>query len=87
VRRVLKPGGRFYFEWVTNASLRLAYPLTTERFGRMKAPDAKQLMQELAMQGIIVGRSFVCPKVAALSGFVGDVVGVGRAAESTKGSP
>ena len=32
----------------------------------------------------MVGQNFVCPKFAALSGFVGDLLGVGRIAEPTK---
>jgi Methylase involved in ubiquinone/menaquinone biosynthesis len=81
VRRVLKPGGKFFFEWVTGCFLRLPYPLTTEGFGRMKVPDPGKLMQELERQGIIVGQRFVRPKVAALTGFVGDLVGVGVATD------
>ena len=80
VRRVLKPGGKFFFEWVTGSLLRLPYPLTTEGFGRMKVPDPKQLMLELERHGIIVDQNFVCPKVAAASSFVGDLVGVGLVA-------
>ena len=83
VRRVLKPGGRFFFEWVTSSILRLPYPLVTEAFGRMEPPGPRLLMQELEREGIIVGQRFVCPRVAALSGFVGDLVGVGRVAEAT----
>ena len=30
MRRVLKPGGRFFFEWATTSFLRLPYPLVTE---------------------------------------------------------
>ncbi len=82
VRRVLKPGGRFFFEWVTSRVLRMPYPLVTEAFGRMEAPSAGLLMRELERQGIVVGRSFVRPRVAALTGFVGDLVGVGRVAEA-----
>jgi SAM-dependent methyltransferase len=84
VRRVLKPGGKFFFEWVTGSLLRLPYPLTTEGFGRMKVPGPKQLMLELERQGIIVGQNFVCPRVAAASSFVGDLVGVGVATVSAK---
>lgn len=89
VRRVLKPGGRFFFEWVTDSFLRLTYPLATEGFGRMKAPNQPQLIEELERQGIIVGQSFVCPRAAALTGFVGDLVGVGVADPVTRpgGSP
>jgi ubiquinone/menaquinone biosynthesis C-methylase UbiE len=86
VRRVLKPGGKFYFEWVTGRFLRLPYPLVTEGFGRMEAPHPRELLQEIESQGIMVGQNFVCPRLAALSGFVGDLVGVGRAAEFAKGS-
>ena len=78
VRRVLKPGGKFYFEWVTSSILRLPYPLVTEGFGRMEPPNPSGLMQELERQGIVVGQNFVRPKIAALTGFVGDLVGVGR---------
>src|SRR5205809_3011263 len=78
VRRVLKPGGKFYFEWVTSSLLRLPYPLVTEAFGRMEPPGPALLMQELERQGILVGQSFACPRLAALTGFVGDLVGVGR---------
>jgi ubiquinone/menaquinone biosynthesis C-methylase UbiE len=81
VRRVLKPGGRFFFEWVTSGALRLTYPFVTEAFGRMASPDPKLLMRELERRGIVVGQSFVCPRLAALTGFVGDLVGVGRVAE------
>ncbi|MHB8522263.1 MAG: class I SAM-dependent methyltransferase [Limisphaerales bacterium] len=83
VRRVLKPSGRFFFEWVTGRVLRLPYPFVTERFVRMEAPNPGRLMQELERQGIVVGQNFVCPRLAALSGFVGDLVGVGRVAEAT----
>jgi ubiquinone/menaquinone biosynthesis C-methylase UbiE len=80
VRRVLKPGGRFFFEWVTSGPLRVTYPLVTEAFGRMEFPGPKLLMRELEHRGILVEESFVCPRLAALTGFVGDLVGVGRAA-------
>jgi len=81
VRRVLKPGGKFFFEWVTGSFLRLPYPFVTEGFGRMEAPNPQQLMKELECRGIMVGQNFVCPRLAALTGFVGDLVGVGLAAE------
>jgi ubiquinone/menaquinone biosynthesis C-methylase UbiE len=77
VRRVLKPGGKFFFEWVTSGALRLTYPLVTEAFGRMEPPDPKLLMHELERQGIIVGQKYVCPRLPALTGFVGDLIGVG----------
>jgi len=85
VRRVLKPGGKFYFEWVTGRFLRLPYPFVTEGFRGMEAPHQNQLMKDLEGQGIMVGKNFVCPRLAALSGFTGDLVGVGRVAAVTKG--
>ncbi|MBI4327871.1 MAG: class I SAM-dependent methyltransferase [Chloroflexi bacterium] len=86
VRRVLKPGGRFFFEWVTGRLLRLPYPFVTERFGRMEPPKPTQLIQELESQGVMVGQRFVCPRIASLTSFVGDFVGVGLVAETTNGS-
>ena len=86
VRRVLKPGGKFFFEWVTGSFLRLPYPFVTEGFRRMEAPNPGQLMKELECQGITVGQNFVCPRLAALTGFVGDLVGVGLVAKSKNGS-
>ena len=83
VRRVLKPGGKFFFEWVTSSVLRMPYPLVTEAFGRMEPPHPALLIQELERQGIMVGQSIVRPRIAALTGFVGDLVGVGRVAKST----
>ncbi len=80
VRRVLNPGGKFFFEWVTSSALRLPYPLVTEAFGRMEPPDPHLLMHELERQGIMVGQSFVRPRLAALTGFVGDLIGVGMVA-------
>ncbi len=85
VRRVLKPGGKFYFEWVTGRLLRLPYRFMTEGFRRMEAPNPGELMKELECQGITVGQNFVCPRLAALSGFVGDLVGVGQVAAPIKG--
>ena len=77
VGRVLKPGGRFFFELVTSRALRLPYPLVTERFQGMDPPDAKQFMAELEQHGIVVGQHFVRPYLAALTGWVGDLIGVG----------
>lgn len=81
VARVLKPGGRFFFELVTSPALRLPYPLLTEAFDRMEPPSPELFMEELHRQRITVGRSFVRPKLAALTGFVGDLIGVGRVSE------
>lgn len=78
VRRVLKPGGKFYFELVTSRALRLSYPLVTEAFQSMDPPHPALFLQELERQGIVVGRNFIQPRLAALTGWVGDLIGVGR---------
>jgi ubiquinone/menaquinone biosynthesis C-methylase UbiE len=78
VRRVLKPNGKFYFELVTSRFLRLSYPLVTEAFQRVEPPRVRMFLDALENEGIVVGGSFVQPRVAALSGLVGDLVGVGQ---------
>ena len=77
VARVLKPGGRYFFELVTNRALRLVYPFLSEGFATMQPPAAKQFMDELERIGLAVGRNFVRPRLAATTGYVGDLVGVG----------
>lgn len=79
VARVLKPDGRFFFELVTNRALRLSYPLLTEAFARMEPPNPELFIEELQRLGIVVGQSFVRPRLAALTGWVGDLIGVGWA--------
>ncbi len=81
VRRVLRPGGRFFFELVTSRLLRLPYPLVTEGFGRMKPPTPQEFIVELEQRGIFVGENFVRPRLAALTQVIGDFIGVGRVAE------
>lgn len=74
VRRVLRPGGRFYFEEVTRHALQrwsyrtfLVHP-TEDRF------SARELLDELERQGIRVGDRYV-------ERFFGDfVIGVGHRA-------
>ncbi len=74
VRRVLKPGGRFFFEEVTRHALErwsyrtfLVHP-TADRF------SGRELVAELERQGLVVGRDFV-------EVFFGDfVIGVARRA-------
>ena len=84
VARVLKPGGRFFFELVTSRALRLSYPLLTESFARMEPPNPDLFIKELERQGIMVGQSFVRPKLAALTGWVGDLIGVGWVTEPSR---
>ena len=77
VARVLKPGGRFFFELVTIRALRLSYPLLTERFADMEPPSPESFLGELDHLGIVVGDTFVRRRLAALTGWVGDLIGVG----------
>ena len=78
VRRVLKPGGIFYFELVTSRLLRLPYAFVTERFRSMEAPGAEEFIGELERVGIRVGTSFSRPAFAAWTGLIGDLIGAGR---------
>jgi SAM-dependent methyltransferase len=80
VRRVLKPGGAYYFEWVTGRALRALYPVVTEGFRGMRVPDAGGLLAALERRGIAVGGRLVRPAVLAWTNLVGDVIGVGRVA-------
>lgn len=80
VRRVLKPGGRFFFELVTSPLLRLPYALVTKGFGRMRAPTPQLFISALERRGIVVGRSFERSTLAAVTQAAGDFIGVGRLA-------
>jgi ubiquinone/menaquinone biosynthesis C-methylase UbiE len=82
VRRVLRPGGAYFFEWVTGRALRAFYPAVTEGFRGMTVPDAAGLLDALERRGIVVGRNFVRPRPLAATNLVGDVIGVGRVAIS-----
>jgi ubiquinone/menaquinone biosynthesis C-methylase UbiE len=86
VRRVLKPGGRFFFEWVTGRFLRSSYPFVTEGFGRMEVPGPTELMHEIEQRGIMIGQRFAQPRLAAVTGFVGDIIGVGVVVEFPEAS-
>ncbi|HSB89571.1 MAG TPA: methyltransferase domain-containing protein [Anaerolineales bacterium] len=77
VARVLKPGARFFFELVTSRALRLSYPLLTEGFADMEPPSPESFLGELDHLGIVVGERFVRPRLAPLTGWVGDLIGVG----------
>lgn len=78
--RVLKPGGRFYFEAVSKPFYRLPMNLAMERgtpsvrkigFGR----DA--YLSELEKNGIEVGSNYVEPRLPITAAFIGDLIGVG----------
>ena len=79
VRRVLRPGGRYFFEWVTGRLMRSLYPLAAEGFESMRAPSAAGLLAALEARGIHVGKDFIRPRLTAAATYlVGDVIGVGR---------
>lgn len=78
VRRVLRPGGAYYFEWVTGRALRALYPAVTEGFRAMAVPDPFALIAALGRRGIAVGDRFVRPGLLAWTNLVGDVIGVGK---------
>ena len=82
VRRVLRPGGTYYFEWVTGRALRALYPAVTEGFRGMRVPDADGLLAALERRGIVVGRNVLRPRVLPWTNLVGDVIGAGRVATS-----
>jgi SAM-dependent methyltransferase len=78
VRRVLRPGGRYYFEWVTGRFLRAFYPFATQGFERMRVPGPDELLAALERRGLPVGNRVVRPRLAAAATWlVGDVIGVG----------
>jgi ubiquinone/menaquinone biosynthesis C-methylase UbiE len=79
VRRVLAPGGRYFFEWVTGRGLRAFYALAAERFESMRAPEPEQLLRALEVRGMPANGSVAFPRWAARATWlVGDVIGVGR---------
>ncbi len=83
VRRVLRPGGRYCFEWVTSRLLRLLYPLAARDFERMSASGPAALLAALEKRGLAVGGRVVRPRLAAaLTYLVGDVIGVARVSPS-----
>ncbi len=79
VRRVLRPGGKYFFELVTSRLLRLTYPVVTRRFRSMPAPRAEEFLAELERNRIAVRPESVSRPRGAASGLVGDLVGVGTA--------
>jgi ubiquinone/menaquinone biosynthesis C-methylase UbiE len=79
VRRVLTPGGGYFFEWVTGRARRALYPLGAERFERIAPPEAADLLDALARRGLRTEGRIARPRLlAALTYLVGDVLGVAR---------
>lgn len=78
--RVLKPGGRFYFEAVSSRFYRLPMNLAMER----GSPDVRKIgfdrdayLTELAHNQILVGTNYIEPRSPITAAFVGDLIGVG----------
>lgn len=83
VRRVLAPNGRFYFEEIAGPLYRGVLPLFTEGFRDAKANGfaAAPFLAELARLGMSVGSNVHTPRVAQLTGVIGDLIGVARVGE------
>ena len=78
--RVLKPGGRFYFEAVSKPLYRVPMNLAMER----GTPDVRKIgfskdayIAELEKHEIEVGSNFVEPRSPITAAFIGDLIGVG----------
>ncbi len=78
--RVLRPGGRFYFEAVSSSFYRFPMNLAMER----GSPDVRKIgfdreayLAELESNGISVGSNYVAPRLPITAAFVGDLIGVG----------
>ncbi len=79
VRRVLKPGGSFYFEEIVGRGYRSLLPLFTDGSVDPRASgfDERAFLDELAAQRFTVGPRCRRPTVLAYTGVVGDLIGVG----------
>ena len=80
VARILKPGGRFYFEAVSTRFYRFAMNLAMER----GTPDVRKIgfgrdsyLSELAKNGIEVKDNYIQPRLPITSALIGDLIGVG----------
>lgn len=78
--RVLKPGGRFYFEAVSKAFYRVPMNLAMEG----GTPDVRRIgfnketyLAELDTNGITVGSKYIEPHTPITAAFTGDLIGVG----------
>jgi ubiquinone/menaquinone biosynthesis C-methylase UbiE len=83
VRRVLKPGGRFFFEEVASPLLRWTLRFTVEGWPapESRAFSREAFLGELEAQGLSVGprlanRTLLYAATALSAGLVGDLVGV-----------
>ena len=78
--RVLRKGGKFYFESVSKPFFRAPMNLAMER----GTPDVRRIgfdrdayLEELNRNGIAVGSNYVEPKLPITGTLVGDLIGVG----------
>ena len=78
--RVLKPGGRFYFEAVSRPFFRFPMNLAMQR----GTPDVRRIgfnrdayLTELERNGIVVSSKPVEPRLPITGAFIGDLIGVG----------
>ena len=78
--RVLKPGGRFFFEAVSSRLYRLPMNLAMQR----GTPDVRKIgfdrdayLVELEKNDIIVGTNYIEPRLPITAMFTGDLIGVG----------
>ncbi len=81
IARVLKPGGRYYFEAVASRLYRFPMNLAMER----GTPDVRKigfnkdaLFEELRRHGIELGANYLQSRSPLTAVFVGDLIGVGR---------
>ncbi|MDQ3940778.1 MAG: class I SAM-dependent methyltransferase [Actinomycetota bacterium] len=81
--RVLKPGGRFYFEAVSSRFYRLSMNLAMQR----GTPDVRKIgfdrdayLTELERNGIVVGSNYIEPRLPITAALIGDLIGVGTSA-------
>jgi SAM-dependent methyltransferase len=77
IRRVLAPGGRFFFEVVTSPILRIPYPLAMEDFGTMPAPRRGPFLAALERRGMGTGTDRIRLRFWPWSQLVGDLIGMG----------
>ena len=78
--RVLRSGGRFYFEAVSNPLFRLPMNVAMER----GAPDVRKIgfdrdsyLEELRKNRVVVGKNYIEPRLPITGALIGDLMGVG----------
>jgi len=83
VRRVLKPGGRFFFEEIAWRPLRWLMRFTVEEYESLEANPftPEKFLTEIERQGFEVSESHVTRRLLSLTGVIGDLIGVARKKE------